>query len=176
MQSHQVDRHKRLGVAGVVLAGAVIVVSLQTVALLDAPVIDEAPHQSLGNVAALFGFALLIGGGVWFRRIPAYHRRLMLLGSMEISAPAIDRIAQIPSLRPILDAVVPDFLGPTPVGFAILGTLTLVGSVFLYDLRTIGRPHRATIAGTLCIFLFGPALSAAVMFSGAWEAFVRLVT
>ena len=172
---HRTDVHRRLGWAGLALAVLVITSSLITVALRDAPVIDQYPYAALGNVASVIGFGTLVGSGIWFRRKPAFHRRLMLLSSIQITGPAIDRVAQIPAVSAALDPVLPDSLGPTQIAFAILGTLALLLAVFAYDIRARGRPHVTTVLGTLCVFVVGPALSALLMFSGAWAAFVRVV-
>ena len=171
----RVDVHRRLGMIGLALAVLVVVTSLVTVTLRDAPVIDQYPYAALGNIASLIGFGILFGAGIWFRRKPSFHRRLMLLSSIQITGPAVDRVAQIPSVNSALDPILPNALGPTQIAFAILGTLALLLAVFAFDIRGRGRPHVTTVLGTLCVFIVGPAISALLMFSGAWAAFVRVV-
>jgi hypothetical protein len=52
--------------------------------------------------------------------------------------------------------------------FATPITLLLVGSVVVHDLASIRRVHGATAWGLLCFFALGQAITAALMFSGAW--------
>lgn len=172
----RVDVHKRLGIVGAVLVPIIIITSLITVAVPAAPIIDQNPYAGIGNISAVLGFGILVGYGIRYRRKPALHRRLMLLSSIQITGPAIDRIAQIPSVNRFLEPILPDALGPTQIAFAILGTMALLAMLFISDIRSRGRPHAATVLGTVCIFLLGPALGAVFIFSGAWAFFVQLVT
>ncbi len=79
VQSWNVRLHRRLGVAGAVVAIGVVAASLWILALRDAPYIDEAPGRGFGNLMSLVAFALCVGAGVWSRRRPHAHRRMMPL-------------------------------------------------------------------------------------------------
>jgi hypothetical protein len=82
---------------------------------------------------------LLVLVAVALRRNAQAHKRLMLLASMSIVAPALARIAQWPVLGPPVNAQF--------VVLAVVGSFLLVGVLLIYDLVTRRRPHPATFAG-----------------------------
>lgn len=176
VRSGRVPLHRRLGHYGAVLAVAVVAVSLLTVAHRDAPFIDEAPFRGFGNLMSVVAFSICVGFAVFLRRRPAAHKRLMLLGSIIITGPALDRMAQLPILAGFLGPILPDALGSTGVAFAALATPSLMLALVGYDVVTRKRPHWATLGGMAGIFVLAPAMSAGFMYSGLWSAFVRLVT
>jgi len=161
--------HRRVGLYGTILAVAVVATSLLTLAHREAPFIDEAPFRSLGNLMSVIGFSLCIPVGVRFRHRPEVHKRLLLLGSVLITGPALSRMARIPALAELLDPV-------SGHVFATVTTLSLMLAVVGYDFVTRRRPHPATVGGLLGIFVLAPAISAALMYGGVWRTFVRLVT
>lgn len=171
----RVRHHQRLGIAGAAIAVCVVAVSLWILALRDAPVIDEAPGRAFGNLMSLVAFSFCVGSALWVRRRPASHRRLMLLGSIIITAPALDRVARLQPLNDLSAAVLPDVLGSPEVRFAAVATLSLMLTVVLHDLVKQRRPHLATIWGILCIFALAPAVTSILIKSGIWPAFVRWV-
>ena len=85
---HRVDLHRRLGVAGAWLAGAVVTLGV-TAALLSG-----RHNFAAGNDGALaflvipFGdmltFCVLTTAGLYYRRRPDVHRRLMLLATVTL--------------------------------------------------------------------------------------------
>jgi hypothetical protein len=82
-----VTLHRRLGIAGAALAVVVIVVSMFTVVEFvvrreaTGIAIDERQHQVVvgDTLNMLFYFPLFIGAGLYLRRYPEAHKRLMLL-------------------------------------------------------------------------------------------------
>lgn len=78
VRSKNVRLHRRLGIAGAVVAICVVAASSWILALQDAPYVDEAPVRGFGNLMSLVAFALCVGAGVSLRRRPPAHRRLML--------------------------------------------------------------------------------------------------
>ena len=168
--------HRRVGPFAAVLAVAVVAISLFTLARRDAPFIDEAPFRSLGQLNVVVGFSFCVGVAVVLRHRSEVHKRMMLLGSVLITGPALDRMARLPALAEFLDPFLPDALGSTGVAFATFATPSLMLAVVGYDLLTRRRPHPATLGGLLGIFVLAPTLSAALIFSGAWSTFVRLVS
>ena len=153
----------------------VVAISVWVLVRRDFPTIDVRPERSFGNLISLIVFTLCVGSAVWLRKKSAAHKRLMLIGSMIIIAPALDRMSLLPGLSEFIDAILPDALGPPEIVFATLGTLSLFLIVMIHDLLTRKRPHWATIFGILCLFIIGPAISAAITKSGMWSAFVRWV-
>lgn len=168
--------HRRVGPYGAIIAVAAIGISCFTLALRDAPFVDESLSRSFGNLLSLVGFAFCVSVGLIMRNRPEAHKRLMLLGSILITAPALDRAGRLPVLERLLDPLLSDALGSTGVAFSTIVTLTLMLAVVGYDVVTRRRPHAATLLGLLGIWGVGSAVAAALIGSGAWSAFVRLVS
>ena len=157
IQTRRVRIHRGLGVAGAILAVGVVATGAWTLALRE----SEAPD--LPNMMLLIAFALCIGSAIGLRRRPAAHKRLMLIGSITITAPAIDR-----AMRP--------FLGSNPALAVLILTLVAVVGMFaaivIYDGR---RPRLATIGGVLSLFVAAPVIGLLLIRSGVWDAFVAWV-
>lgn len=138
--------HRRLGVAGVCLAVAVIASSLYTLANLPAnwrlQGIDIEARRGLiglvlwGDFGALVAFAALLSCAVRERRRPDAHSRLMLLAMCSILSPALIRVAALPP-----------FAGFDGVLLTMLGLLALGLTLIAYDLLTLRRVHRVTAWG-----------------------------
>lgn len=167
--------HRKLGVFGAVIAVCVVISGVWTVTMRDAPVIDEYPMRAAGNIASLFMFFSCVVLGILFRRKSATHKRLMLIASMPALAPALDRIARIPSLNEFFGRVLYWFPDTPEVAFALTSFLLLLLTVVAYDLITIRRVHPGTLWGLFAIFVFSIAATFAVVGSGAWGAYVRTV-
>lgn len=153
----QVAMHRRLGVAGVVVAAVAVVTGLQVtfgapgrvLAITgdlgaDASVIGMSAGQTVhdflafvvfANLASVVAFVLLVAAAVWQRRNGAAHKRLMVLASISIIAPAVARIARLPGLGGDTGPLVP------------IGVLLLLVAVVVHDWRTLRRVHPATMAG-----------------------------
>ena len=89
------DLHRRLGVAGSLLAAAVVGVGFLTAVngARRGATPGPPPLQFLAvPLGDLVVFAGMTGAGLLKRRLPATHRRLMLLGSVGILTPAIARL------------------------------------------------------------------------------------
>ena len=175
IQTKRVQIHRRLGIGGAVLAVAVVAVSVWTLVRRDLPTMDELPHRAAPNLVLLVVFSLCIGSAVLLRRKPAAHKRLMLIGSIVLTAPALDRMARPQPIHEILETVLPNVIMPPEVLFGLLVLLSLFLTIVVHDLATRGRPHLATISGVLSLFVAAPAIVAALTMSGIWSAFVRWV-
>jgi hypothetical protein len=171
--SRRTRLHRRLGIAGAVLAIAVVVVSVATLADREVPFIDEAPRRAFGQLNSVVIFSLYVTSGIALRRRSAAHKRLMLMASIPLAAPAVARIPQTPPLSQLFTTVFGDARPAIVVAAPI--TLLLVASVVVHDLASARRVHGATAWGLLCFFALGPAITAAMMFSGAWADLVHLV-
>jgi hypothetical protein len=100
-------------------------------------------------------FAGLILTALHFRRRPDIHKRLMLLAMIAFLPPAFGRM-------PIF---------PGPLGTLVVPSLFIL-ALALWDLRSIGRVHRATILGGLVNFssFLMPML---IWNTPAWLGFAR---
>ena len=104
IKSDHHDIHQNLGVAGLFLAAAVVISGV-AVSFLAIPrlialtnpadpsiIIAENLPFFAGNVGAFMAFSLAVGGAAYFRRKPQTHKHLMLLASVIVVTPAIDRM------------------------------------------------------------------------------------
>ena len=158
--------HRRMGIAGAVLAVLVVIVGT-TVAILRAktgpsPIPGVPP---LGFLSIPFFdmvvFAILVGTALYFRRRLEAHKRLMTLSMITLLAAPIARMSFLP-------------LPPGPPTFFGLADLFIV-AMLVYDLSTRRRVHPATIWGGLLIVASQPLR---LMISGtpAWLTFASWLT
>lgn len=161
--------HRRLGVAGAVLAALLVVVGTTTA-------ISRAAERAAEGAAPLgvpplaflavpffdmVVFAGLAGVGLWYRRRAAIHKRLLTLATIALLGAPIARL-------PFGAAVV-----GLPGVFA-LADLFIVACI-VYDLNSLRRVHPATVWGGLAIVLSQP-LRLAISGSGPWLAFAAWLT
>jgi hypothetical protein len=160
------DVHRRLGVAGAVLATLVLILGTTTAILRvkggAAPIPGVSPLSFLAvPLFDMVVFALLIGTGLYFRRRLETHKRLMTLATISLlSAP----IARLPF--GVLKAGPPAFFGLTDL---------FIVALLVYDLATRKKVHPATIWGGLLIVASQPLR---LMISGTpgWLAFAGWLT
>jgi hypothetical protein len=94
----RVDRHRQLGVFAAVIAGLVVLVggAVAIHASRRGFLVNPNSMRDIRGLAILCGFlldySLLIGSALYFRRRADIHKRLMLLGTCSILAPAISRV------------------------------------------------------------------------------------
>jgi hypothetical protein len=131
--AHRQDIHRRLGI--VALAVAVVLVPLNIFVVAH---VAERAHgvitpllklETLGDLLSLFWFSVLVSAGVYFRRQPDVHRRLMAASCFTIYGPVFARFELVFGLPIPPPAVIP------------LGLLVLVS----YDLIVARRLKPATI-------------------------------
>jgi hypothetical protein len=134
--------HRRLGFAGVGLAGAVIVATFMTA--LESARLDgsrggiTAADRLYSTVVILALFALFVAVGTWFRRRPDIHKRSMLLATIAIVGPAASRAALLLIGRAVRDPHV-----------IVMSALLLTAVVS--DWRTRGRVHWWLLCGALLL-------------------------
>lgn len=97
--THRVALHKKLGFAGIFLAGAVVVLGTTVSFGLARRRLVAHPESTLGPFllglqlfSIVLVFIALIVAGVWLRRRPDYHKRLMTLAMLAVLGPAIVRL------------------------------------------------------------------------------------
>lgn len=159
----RVQLHKRLGVAGGILAAAIVAVTLYT--LLRFPARLSAGQLSTDvsfdpaivlwtDYAELAVYAAFVSMALWFRRRPDVHKRLMLLASIALVVPALSRL--IAPLAPVLLPWLTAHHLPPLVPVVIFALpLTLV----VHDAVATRRIHRATLTAVplMYLVLFGAA-------------------
>ena len=153
------DLHRRLGVAGGVLAGLMTLVALATA-------VSSARRGSLdaGFLVIPFGtvvvFPALVCAALLMRRRTEAHKRLILIATAELLSAGVGR-------WPIISTW-------SPMGF-YAATDVFVVALLIYDLMTRGRIHPATLWGGL-FFIASQPLRMAVAGTGPWLAFVSWLT
>jgi hypothetical protein len=158
--------HRRLGVAGAVIAALVLVVGCLT-AVEGArrgvtPPGGPPPLAFLSvPLGTILAFGTLAAAGLYYRRKPETHKRLMLLATISIVTPAFARIGRLIEVA-----------GPP---LAIGGTCLLVLICMLYDRRVHGRVHPVFLWVGLLLMLSLP-LRFAIGRTDAWLAVARWLT
>jgi hypothetical protein len=162
--SRRTDIHRKLGVAGGVIATAMLVVgylaSVDSAGRGFTPPGGPPPLVFLAiPLFMLVVFAVVVGAALRYRREPQTHKRLMLLATISILTPAIARI--------------PLFSGGPPVFFGV--TDLLIIACLVYDRIANGRVHRAFALGATFIILSQP-LRILIGFSAPWQSFAAWLT
>ena len=157
--ARRTDVHRRLGVAGGVLAALVAVAGVVTAVVRAKQGAAPPGFPPLAFLAIPLGdmlvFTSLVGAGFYFRRRADTHKRLMLLATVGILPAAISRLPF-------------EFLKAGPPAFFALTDL-FVAACVLYDLAARGRVHPATVWGGLVVVLSQP-LRLMIAGTSAWLA------
>jgi hypothetical protein len=161
------DLHRRLGVAGGLLALLMLLVGVTTaIAAAKRGFGPPGGPPPLVFLTIPFGdilvFSILVGAGFYFRRQSETHKRLMLLATIGILTPAI---ARLPFAF---------ILAAGPLAFFGLTDLFLAACVF-YDTVARRRLHPAYLWGGLLIVVSQP-LRLALGGTGVWLTFARWLT
>jgi hypothetical protein len=159
------DRHRKLGVAGAVLAALLLIVGTTTAILRvkggSAPILGVPPLSFLAvPLFDMVAFAMLIGAGLVLRSRPETHKRLMTLATIALTSAPLARLSFVRQAGP------PGFFGLTDL---------FIVAMLVHDLATRGKVHPATIWGGLVIVASQPLR---LMISGtpAWLAFAGWLT
>lgn len=157
--------HRRLGVAGAVLAGLLVVIGTTTAIVRAGKGAGPLGVPPLAFLAVPFFdmvvFTGLVATGLWYRRRADIHKRMLTLATIALLAAPIARL-------PFGAALV-----GLPGVFA-LADLFIVACV-VYDLTSLRRVHPATVWGGLAIVLSQP-LRLAISGTGPWLGFAAWLT
>lgn len=155
--------HRRLGVAGVALgvlmmaAGGYVAITRARAGLSIPPPPGLTPAAVLTlPLATLVVFPALFGAALWFRRHTDVHKRLVVIATLELVTAAAARWPVIATLGPVA------FFGVTDL---------FVAALAVYDFKTRGRIHPATLWGGLFLIASQP-LRLAIGFTAPWQTFV----
>ena len=144
--------HRRLGVAGVVLA--ILFVVTGTLATIgetrrgfdlsgDQVIRGTSPDPAflLGPMIGVLQFAVLFGLAVLYRRRPDIHKRLMILALVALAqAPVAHLSGHWPALR------------PHAIPLAVLANVCFLSLMPAYELVTRRRIHPVSLLGGLGVF------------------------
>lgn len=163
--SRRVAIHRRLGVAGAVLAVTMVVIGVRTAIVAAArgaapPGVDPLTFLVV-PVFDMVGFAAFMTAAIWLRARKEAHKRLMVLAYASIITAATGRLGAAAGAGPLL-------------GLGL--SLTFVAVGVIYDLVSRGRVHPAYVWGGTLLALSVPgrlALSATPAWRAVAEALVR---
>jgi len=160
------DIHRRLGVAGGVIAALMVIVGPLTAIATTKPGYRPGPPTPLPFLTiplfAMVVFGVLVLAALWYRKRPDIHKRLMLLATFAILPAAVARIpvALIAKNGP------PAFYGVTDL---------LLLACVAFDTIAHRRLHPAYILGGLFVIASHP-LSLVVSNTAAWMTFAQWLT
>ena len=153
--------HRRLGVAGGVLALAMTVAAMaMTLDLARRSAAAPTEIASAFTIVPFFTvvvFPVLVGAALFYRRQPETHKRLMLIATLELVTAGVARIPGAGSM--------PLFFVLTDIGLV---------AILAYDVIVRGRPHAATVWGGL--FLIATQfIRTTAGGTATWIAFARIL-
>lgn len=157
--SHRVKVHMKLGIAGAVLAAAMVIVGLSTAvqAMKAGTAIPGVTPQSFFAIPFfdMVLFAAFVGLALWYRKNKEAHKRLMVMGYISIITAAVARW--------------PGVLPHGPIAFYGLTMLFLVAAI-IYDVFSRRRVHPVYLWGGAAILLSVPG-RLALSGTHAWQSF-----
>jgi hypothetical protein len=166
IRSRKVRLHRRIGVAGAVLAGAMIVLGLGA-ALTVQKMGLVSPNPNVGFLSVqlidMIVFAGLVAAAISARNQPSAHKRLILLATLSIADAGFSRWLGVLIYPYLLDGYWQFWLelfGGTAGMIALLGA---------YDCITRRRLHPAFVLGTLWI-LIGQFAASWLYHDAGWRA------
>jgi len=159
LAAKSVRAHRTMGLVGISLATAMVFTAL--LVIVDG--LNQAVHNgteasarvlSIVPMTAIGSFAVLFILAIANRQRTEYHKRLMVLATVALLAPAVARVLFV-LFAPPAAGVRPSFANPVPdLGVALRTTFA---PAFIVDLlillpivrewRTTGRPHVVYVTG-----------------------------
>jgi hypothetical protein len=180
--ARRLDIHRWTGMAGAALAAAILVMGVFVAIHSERRTHTAANADTLADpyvflvfpISAVVLFALFVLIGVATRKNAATHKRMMLLATISLLGPALARVAtqalSAAAGKGFAFTLVP---GAGAVAALVLEDLFLAALV-VYDWRTRGRLHSATLWGGGFLLLSEP-LRVALGYSQPWQDFARLL-
>lgn len=157
----RLNYHRQLGLFSVGFAPVVwITMGAVTASALirDNPPEGDGQFNTLALIlATMVLFGLFFTWGVLARKNAGNHKRLLLLAMLPLMSAGVDRIAWLPGLQSAYF-----------VRFLYLDTLLI--PLLIFDLVTLQRVHKWTMAGGACVILFQLIVVTAGA-SPAWHRF-----
>ncbi len=165
----RVDIHRRLGIAGAMLAALMLIVGVMTAVLAARSGYLGVPGQEARDpetflivpLRDITFFSTFVALGLYFRRNAQRHKRLMLLAVVAGLMPA--GVARLPGINrhlPAIGVILLLFLLACPV----------------YDFARYRRVYPAYLCGAVLSFLLlPPVLQPFAMASHSWTTFARWV-
>ena len=162
---HRVDLHRRLGIAGVVIASVMVPIGMLSTAEFLTRMAAQRLLMLLAvmPIAELGIFAVLAAAAFYHRRSPAIHKRLILLATVGLMGAPVGRMLFLPSWQFHRAAILRLFWGYTYI---------FIVALIAYDLWSTRKLNRATVWGTA--FMIGAQQVFLLIWTTApWAAFVQ---
>ncbi len=163
--TRRVAMHRRLGLAAVALAVAMVALGYATAVAgarrgFDLNFSGDPLGYMVFPLGGLVGFTVLVAAALWYRRRPDVHKRLMLLAI----------------IGPLMNAPLAHFFANTAV---LRGTvlpflammITLLAASAVYDRVTSGRVHPVSLWGAVLLFAWGNVQAVVIGPSAEWHRF-----
>jgi hypothetical protein len=164
VSSRRVAVHRRLGVAGGVLAAAMVAagttIAIATAARGSAPPGADPLAFLIIPLFDMILFSIFVATALARRRDKEAHKRLMLLAYVSIITAAVARLPGVLAIGP-------------PAFFGLSFLFVLAGA--LYDFVSRRRVHEAYLWGGALILVSVPA-RLAISSTGAWRSVAELLT
>ena len=162
---HRVDLHRKLGIAGVVIAALMLPLGILATAEY---VVREAarPRVLLAAVMPITEvstFSVLVAAAFLLRRSPDLHKRLILLATIALMGAALGRMEFLPFWH---------FRGIAAIRLVWVYTYIFIVPIAAYDLWSIRKLNRATVWGSLFMISLQQGMLL-VATSPQWNAVAR---
>jgi hypothetical protein len=162
---HRVDLHRRLGIAGIVIAALMLPLGILATAEY---VLREATQRWIVLAAAmpiaeLTTFSVLAAAAFRMRRSPDLHKRLILLATIGLMGAAVGRMEFLPYWH---------LHGIAAIRLVWMYTYIFIVPIAAYDLWSTRKLNRATIWGSVFMISVQQGMLL-VATSGPWNALVR---
>ena len=163
--------HRQLGVAGVVLSIAFIVLSWFVLVEgarrgfdLSGDLVPRGtsvePGAFLAPASGLVPLGAFVGAAVWYRRRPALHKRLMIMALLtSMGAPVAHLLGHWPAFAP----------------YTLIGSPVIAFFPAIHDRVWEGRIHPLSLWGGLVVAFYFPVFVFTVGATAAWRDFAAWV-
>jgi hypothetical protein len=140
-KKRKIALHRTLGIAGIIVAA--IVIASGYIVLVEFiprnPVVEAVTNINVGNTMNFIVFASMITAGLYYRRTPDVHKRLMLFAGVVNIGPALTTNRM---LGEYLHVIIPD-----AVPLTLLFKVLVVASLVWLDIKTKQRVQPVTLIG-----------------------------
>jgi hypothetical protein len=161
------DVHRVVGPMAVLVAVAMVPLGVATAIITkQAAAAAHLPPSGpplIFPLGAILTFAVLTGWAVAMRKRAAWHKRLMLLGTLALLTTPLARVTRMSHVP----------LTPALGGIVLTDLILLV--LVAYDLRTTGKLHAATKWGG-AFFLLTQIIRIVLNMTPAWQDFAKGLT
>ncbi len=171
VRSNNTALHRRVGRIGFALVPVLLVAGPMVAILRRADTPPNPVYLSFMGTqfTNVIGCVTLLAAGLWLRRDPASHKRLMLMGTIAITEPGFSRVIGDPLYALLGDGYLQYYVA------TYIGTLTLMLVAGGYDVWTRGRPHPAWTLSFVWI-LANEALATWLKYQPFWLSWMKALT